>query len=725
MRSLAWLLVVVVVVVPACGDDAPSQPDAPVILDPAAVAHFDPPAIGEGNWGDVPYPSDLYLDENDRIALGDLPVGAAASPENVTMLREGLATLSGAGLRSNVYFPVDLDDGVDLDPATLAGAAVLIDLESEETLDAEVLWRADLGAIVIVPRLGTVLRHDHSYGAYLTSAVETTDGEPLTADADFAGHASVAPVLDLLPAATRDTVVSATVFRTASFPLQSQRMRDAVAAMPPTVTVLDVIDGDAELDAVLGNQIDDAVPGNCLPSSRPQPHNHVGALIHGTTTLTSFLSDTVNVDGFPEYDIGGFPIVKGAFPVDFTLSLPATTGDWNALPVMIYVHGINGTRNHINTLVNTAGRLGVAVLAIDLPYHGHRARRPADQHDVLNETLGTSTPDGYGDSHGLFAASGLFHLAPSGGIPALHPRAMGENLRQTALEVIQLVAFVRDGIDTPLETAIAPITSLPDTFQFRDDVALLTESLGGMVTGLALALEPSLAVAYISSPAAGFPDPALLHSPNYSATFASAMTGPYDIAARIDVADPSHDFRIDPIVMLFGNVVERGDAIAYAPLITSGELRGGSGPHLVVGMAWGDVWVSNDTTEGFVKALGLPESTLALATPPSDTVRFVDLPADPWPVSANLPGGKTGCFVVYNPAGHASLRLFEEERNHEPLFPPYVEIVPPAPIAPTQVQQIHELWSELFAGHFDAAPGLSLTDPYADVDNESAGSACP
>lgn len=713
MRALVSVLVVVV---PGCGDDG-AAPDAPVTGDPAAVAHFDPPARGAGDWGDVPWPSDLFLDENDRIAIGALPVGPAATTESLTMLREGLATLSGAGLRSNVYFPIDLAAGADLDPATLAGAGALIDLETGEPIETEILWRADLGAVVLVPRLGTVLRHDHRYGAYLTSAIETTGGGPLAADDAFAGHASVAPVLDALPAATRDAVVVATVFETARFPLQTLRMRDAVAALPPPVTVLDVVDGDAELDAVLGDGAPDTVPGLCIGAGRVQPHSHVGALIHGRMTLTSFLSDTINVDGFPEYDIGGAPIVKGQFPVDFTLGLPATTADWNALPVMIYVHGINGTRNHITTLVDTAGRLGVAVLAIDLPYHGHRARRSADQHDTGNETLGTATPDGFGDSDGLFPATALFHQSSSGGIPAYHPRATGENLRQAAVEVLQLVAFVRDGDDSALEAAMAPIAALPDTFQFRDDVALMSESLGGMISGVALALDPSIGVAYLSSPAAGFPEPSLLHSPNHSASFAAAMTGPYDIADRIDVTDPARDYRVDPAVMLVGNVVERGDAIAYAPLVASGELRAGP-PRVVVGMAWGDVWVSNDTTEAYVKALGLPQSTLALAAPPADTVRYVELEQDPWPA-------ENGCFVVFHPAGHGALRHFEEQRNHEPTFPPYVPVEPPTPIFPTQVQQIHELWGELLSQHFDAAPGIALSDPYADVDNEIAGAACP
>lgn len=713
-----------VVVLSACGDDA-AAPDAPVSPpDPAAVAHFEPPAPGEGDWGDVPWPSDLFLDDSDRIAIGDLPAGPSAVADNLTMLREGLATLSGAGLRSNVYFPIDLAAGADLDPATLAGAGALIDLESGQAIDTEILWRADLGAVVLVPVRGTVLEPDHAYGAYLTSAIRTTGGEPLAPDEAFAGHASLASVLAAVPAAERDAVVAATGFRTAGFVAETRRMRDTIAGLTPTVTVLEVVAGDAELDAILGDQTDDAVPGGCNDNIRAQPHNRIAALVQGTITLTSFLSDTVAVDGFPEFDLDGFPVPKGAFPVRFTLALPATTADWNDLPVIVYVHGINRTRADFATQVNTAGRIGAAMLAIDLPYHGHRAARPAADLDQGNELLGTTEPDGFGDTYGLFPATDLFHLTPSGGIPGYHPRAMGENLRAAALEIAQLVEFVRDGDDAPIEAAIAPIAGLPDTLAFRDDVGLVTESLGAMVAGVTLAVEPDLGVAYLSSPAAGFPEPSMLHSPNFAGTFAPVITGSFDIASRIDETDPARDYRVDPIVMLYGNIIERGDAIAYAPQVTGGGFRGGAGPDLVVGMAWGDVWVSNDTSEAYGRALGLPYAPLALPAPPAEPLRFVELPEVGWPVSGNLPGGRSGGFVVYAPATHAALRKYADSRNYQTLFPPYVAQSPPEPVFPTQLAQHHELWSELHAGHF-AGGAVTITDPYADLDPETGGSACP
>ncbi|MCA9674252.1 MAG: hypothetical protein KC464_04340, partial [Myxococcales bacterium] len=697
-------------------------------------------------------PSDLFLDSDGLLALTTLPTGPSPVDDNVTMLRDGLHTLDGAGLRSNAYFPITLAAGADVDADTIGDAAVLLDLDASTstalaTIAADVYWRADVGAIAVVPVRGTVLAPGHRYAAYLTDDAHATDGSPLGATAAFraavelattpadgavaAAQASLRPLLEVLPAATRDHLVAATVFRTATYPDQTRRMRDVLAASPPTITILDVVGPDeADLAAIMGTQPADAIPGTCEDNTRAQPHDHVALLVQGTIDLPSFQSATANVDGFPTFEADGTPIIKGTHPVKFTLTLPVAAS-WDALPVAIYVHGIGRSRHDMLTQVNTAARAGMALLAIDLPYHGDRANRAANQMDTRNELLGTDVPDGFGDDYGLFPSTALFHLGSSGGIPGYHPEAMGENLRAAALEVSSLVAFVRDGDLTPLVAAVAPIAGLPDTISFRDDVALLTESLGVMITGVTLAVEPGLGVAYLSSPAAGFPEPSMMHSPNYAGLFLSGITEPYGVGDRVDVAVPARDARVEPIVMLFDNVVERGDALAYAPLVTSGALRGGTSPDVVVAMGWGDVWVSNDTEEQYAKALDLPVATLAQPPPPADDpvtgglVRFVTLDPTSWPVSGNRTGGASGVFVVLHPAGHAMIRKYVEQRNFEPLFPPYVALSPPKPIFPTGTPQVHRLWSELFVDHFDGGGAVTIRDPYRDAITWPSGVGCP
>jgi hypothetical protein len=710
--------------VAACGDDENRgddgvDPDAgPDASQARVVARFE---LEGHDWGVRPFPSDLYLGEDDKLDLDALPAGPAADPAALTMLREGLATMTGAGLRTNVYFPVEREAGAQLDLATVADAAVLVDLDDVSApIAGSTIYRDDLDAIVFVPELGTVLKPDHAYAAYLLDSVETTGGDPLARDDAFAAWFDTSALAAALPATTRDRVVVATELTTAAYPMQTKRMRDSVAATPATPVITDVLTG-AEIDALVGSQVADAVPGQCPGAPRAQPHDHVAAIVQGTIALTSFLSDIINLDGMPEYDVTGEPTVKGSFGVKFTLSLPTdAAGDYANLPVVLYVHDLDRSRLDLVTQMNTAARQGFAMLAIDLPHHGDRATAAAD---TLNETLGTAAADGFGDRNAPAAGHELLHFGTSGGIPAYHPRAIGENLRAAAIELVELAAFVRDGDDTTIEAAIASIAELPDTLTFRDDVGIVAESVGANVATVALAVEPGLGVAYLQAPAGGVLEPTLLHSPNYAPTLGASVIAAYDVADRSDPANVDLDYRVDPLIMLLGNVIERGDAIAYAPLVASGEFRGGVAPDLVVAADWGDVWVPNDGQEALARALDLPVASLALAEPPAQSVRYVELEPAAWPVTANAAGGASACLVVFHPAGHAALRMLRDTRNYEPLFPPYVAVSPPEVIADTQTAEIHELWSETLADHFDGG-AVTIEDPYADADAET-GTSCP
>ncbi len=725
----------------ACGGGGGSGPaidarnDGPPTA--AATAHFVPPAPMAGaDWGAVPYPSDLYLDATGHLKLTTVPTGPGPEPGAVAALQDGLASMTGASLRANVYFPID---GA-LAGASVAGAAKLYDLDRSTAqqlveVPAEVLYRQDLASVVIAPRIGVVLRPGHRYGAILTRAATAADATPLapapafvaaidlatvpTDPAIAAAQQHLRPLLDVLPAATRAELASATVFRTATDVADTAAMRTVLAATTPTITI-SAIYGPAEtgatgLQTLVGNAVADAVPGTDSNNIGAQPHNHVAVIVHGTVQLPSFLSATAADDGFPSF-VGGVPTIKGTRPARFTLALPRAN-PWTNVPVALYVHGLGRTRLDMLAVINTAARQGFAVLAIDLNRHGDRTAMPTD---ILNELLGTGdqttpTPDGFGDHPGLSAPVQLFHLiGTSGGIAAGHPRATGENLRAASLELVSLVELIADGDWTPLNTVLAARGGVPTSVTFRDDVALIAESLGGLIGTAAVAVEPRIASAYMTSAAAGLPFPAMMHSPNFSGVFLGVLVNPFSLDERVTLWDPQKDARFDPLVSLFNGVVERGDSIAYAAALTDGSLRGGTPANLVMGMAWGDVWVPNDSTEMLAAAAGLGHMTMAgTAAPPGGLglLRSVTLPALTGPVSGNLPGGRTAAFVVWNRAGHAALRKRIEQRNYSPMYPPLVAINPPEVIDPTQTAEIHELLGELLG---DQAAGRTVTvrDPY-------------
>jgi hypothetical protein len=721
MKTLTLALVLAFGCGCSAGSDTPVPGDGPDAAPPARVrAVFEPPAPGtSAAWGTIPYPSDLFLGADGTLALASLPVTDNGLPEASAMLLEALATMDGAGLWSNVYLPVT----VAIDPSTLPGNVHLIDLDRDlEEVPVDLVYRADLGAIVASPVLGSLLRERTRYAAYLSVGVATVDGAPLDRSPAFsaalvagaadpaiaAAHEHLRPLIDALPAAARDELLVATVFRTQSVSADALAMRAAILAAPPAAIAVasDEVYGPSrsELDRLFGAVVDDD-PGPGMPHAgyRAQPHANIGRVVHGTIRLPSFLSPTPPEAGFPQRDAGGaFPIV-GHEDARFTVVLPALD-DLEHLPVVVYVTNLNRTRSDLMIQAQTAAARGMAVIGIDLPYHGDRS---ASRRDRLNELTGEQAPDGFGDNQGVAGASGLFHFVRSGGIPAYHPRAMRENLRQAALEVIALIDFLDRGDTGPLAAAIgAPVS-------FRGaSVALLSESLGAMICGVVAAIEPRVAAAALSSPAAGFAFPTVAHSPSLSPAFLPLLTGPYGVGDRIVLGDPARGARLEPILMFYNAVMEPADASGYAAELVAGSLRGGSGPSVLLMEAWADERISNEATEVFAAAARLPMAPMALPVPPpGELVRFVELPDAVLPVDGNV-GRRTAAMTVWYPSANAALRKADDLREYEPEFPPFVTLGEPAPIA-LPIAELHAQWSTFVS---DAIAGEipRVIDPFRD-----------
>jgi hypothetical protein len=709
----------------ACGggggsgaDAGPPPPDAPPATPATAV--FTPPTPGTvADWGVVPFPSDLYLDASGHLALGKLPDGPGARPGDETKLRDSLAALDGAGVWSNVYFGVD----GNVDSATLAGNVKLVDLDGAlAELPVDVLWRGDLHAIVAAPRWGTMLRQDHRYAAFVTSAVKASDGTPLARAPGFAAaaalgttpsdpalaaaQASLRPLLEAYPAP--DELAVATVFRTEHVTRGMKAMRDVVAATPPPLLSIDrTFTTAAELDGLFGAAAADAIPGLDDSAARPQPHAHVAAVVHGQLQLQNFLAATTGVAGLVELDANGVAQVKGTFAVKFTLVLPAQAS-WANLPVIIQSHGLNRTRDDMLVMAETATRQGMALLAIDLPYHGDRARMPRDTRNQITGVLGA---DGFGDDIGLSAGVDFFHLLESGGLGASDMRAVRDNLRQAAADLCGLVSFVAGGDLTLLRTTLAGLGGLPADLSFRPGTAILTESFGSMISLLTVAVEPRVHSAVLGVAAAGFPYPSVLHSASFSGTFSGVVLVPFDLT-RVVLGDPVVGARFDPLVNLYDQALEPGDAAAFAPTVLSGELRGGVPPNLLLTMTWDDEFVPNEATEQLAGALGVPRVPISLPTPPpGEPIRFATLPTMAAPLSGNVGGSHTAGLSVYYPASHGAMRYLHTFLEYATTYPPFVKETTPREVFNPIVQQ-HAQWSRFLADAFAGTPP-TIIDPYA------------
>ena len=661
-----------------CSGPDSANPGAPPVDEVAAgpVAELIVPAPGQdAPWGSMPFPSDLYLDESGHLALGTLPVGRDADAEAVAALQETLSRLDGAGVSTNLTFPVL----GEVDPGSLAGQVVLLELSDPATrLDVDAVWRGDLGAIVAVPRV--TLRPGRRYGAYVTREVRDPAGQGLrpaaeltrvlAGDTDGVAAArlgeNLAPVLSNLSPEERAGVAAATVFRTQDPGPRALAMRRAVRAQVPRVVAIDRFfgPGDAELDAALGDAAPGQAPGIHWEAASAVPHEHIAALMHGRLLMPSFLSEEPGRAGL----IDAEPRVKGRHEIEFTLTLPP--GPLANTPVVVFVHGINSTRSRAFIVANRLAEAGLATLAIDLPHHGSRGASAVDAENNFTFAPG---PDGFGDDVGIAATIDFFHLVATDGLAANHIGAIADQFRQVQAELIALAAFVQDG-DVSLIARAAADNGLPADLGFAREVGLFTYSLGGFFGGAAMAVEAAFDTVVMAVPPSGFPYPALFHSHFFGPQYNDILLSTYGLSGRVELGDATLSPRFDPLIDLLGQVTEGGESLGFATEVAEGTYRGGDAPSLLVMEAFSDEVVPNTSTEQLAAAFGVTLVTRP-GQSPEGLVRFASLTSTEAPLAANFAAGEeTGGMTVWTGAGHGLCLAIEDVQFHEPGLPPYQQL---------------------------------------------------
>jgi len=683
------------------------------------VARFEPPTPGAGApWGQLPYPNDLLVDADGKLALQTLPGGPNASESISAGFLDGLRELDGAGVASGIWFGID----GDVDPATLDGNVALVDLETGDEVAINAIWREDLDAIGAVLPLGTILREDRAYGAYITSDIAAQNGTALAPSPAFVasleqGAASDDPAIaaaqdSLRPLLERVSdpgkLVAATVFRTETTSSIAVAMRDVVrAADAPSATVTRVLDTAEELDSLFGEADPDAGPGGDFDGFRAVPHGNIGAVVHGAVKLPDFRSDSKISTGLLEYDQDGKPLVKGVHRIEYMLHLPVADS-YDNLPVVVYVHGLGRSRLDSAYVADTLTGLGMAVIAIDMPFHGNRRVNPDD---TFNEITGETVADGVADRGGLFPVAYMFQLVPNGGLAAGYLPAVRSNVRQAAIDLVSLAYFITDGDAAPIAAELAE-AGLPDDLSFAPEVAMTGESLGGLTGLAALALDSSYGVAAFTSPAAGLPFPAVMRSAAFGELFTDNIAKPFDIAERLVPGDELRAPQNDPIIQMYTGVMAGAEAGGFLHAIRTGELRGGDVPNVLLTASWGDDTVHNSVQEHIAAAIGIPAMRMSLPQmPPGALIRFADVDMVDGPVSNNAgDGSATMVMTHWYPASHAVLRQRVGTIAVEPGGPPFIELDEPKVIENPIVElhdQIGGFLDDYFLGRTP-----SVNDPF-------------
>src|SRR6185369_3710121 len=238
------------------------------------------------------------------------------------------------------------------------------------------------------------------------------------------------------------------------------------AVAKPTLAFDDaalIFDTPAKLDSLLGHATrDTSGPRTGLEqwgTDNPTgiAHDHIAVVATGTTTIARFRGDDCidastgcTPDG-PEdetFTLGmdGVPIVhyvdaatKTLDTIPITIVLPKGTVPAAGFPVVIFGHGLGGSRHDVLNLAEPLTAQGYAVIAIDMWGHGSRYN-PTDVGNNLSSKSGfTGDPalrDGFGDETGVAVYLAFFE-------GFLNLSAVRDTIRQSTLDLSRVAQLVQ------------------------------------------------------------------------------------------------------------------------------------------------------------------------------------------------------------------------------------------------------------------------------------------
>jgi hypothetical protein len=262
------------VVLAAVSSLAACSSDPPVSPPPASTIEVGFQAIGSSVPGflDVPFPSDVYLDDDGTI-VDTIPGFDAVIPQNGASIEAALASQRGFSVNAGAVFRINAASGsgsATVDAASLPAdeaasiaddsAALLIDLDAASPAAARVPCRVSFHddraagsdtppVLAVLPARGVVLAEGHRHAVVVTTHLTADGGQlvgPSSAFRDLLNDpASATPrsqryvdavkkVGELVPAlADRSKIAGLTVFTTEATSSELVAMREITAALPP------------------------------------------------------------------------------------------------------------------------------------------------------------------------------------------------------------------------------------------------------------------------------------------------------------------------------------------------------------------------------------------------------------------------------------------------------------------------------------------------------------
>jgi hypothetical protein len=323
----------------------------------------------------------------------------------------------------------------------------------------------------------------------------------------------------------------------------------------------------------------------------------------------------------------GVPMAQGANDVYLNLFLPATPKPPGGWPVAIFGHGFGDDKNDSPLLVaSLMAANGIATVAINAVGHGFGPLGTL----TVSQTVGAPVTFSAGGRG--FDQNGDGVIGSTEGLSAFPPTNIvgdRDGLRQTAIDLMQLVREIRVGMDVDGD-------GTPDLDPSR--IYYLGQSLGGIYGTIFLAVEPNVLFGVPNVPGGSLLQIARL-SPDFRVLVALALA----IRTPSLLNEPFPNFNealplrdqpplinmvpgADAIQQYFDHsdwVGQAGDPVAYAPYLRKAPLSGMPGKSVIIQFAKGDQTVPNPTSSALIRAGALTDRTtyyrndLAFAADPS------------------------------------------------------------------------------------------------------------
>ncbi|HEY5947085.1 MAG TPA: hypothetical protein VIV40_16390 [Kofleriaceae bacterium] len=650
----------------ACGDN---NHNARLLLDFGESAPL---------YGRAPFPSDAW---REGPHLGLIRGLERMAQQHDELIAQHLQALDGFGLRPTIEFFVHgtIDEStIPAETHALQDALLVLDVDpqtAEAGAPVPYEWRYDAERQVIVgaPAIGTQLREGTRYAAVLTKDVHGGDGEPVYGAYELARLDNDPPErwrttaeayseLRQIPE-LKTRIAGLAVFTTqhASDVLVKARnvLGNTSVVAPPTLTFPDislVFDTAAKLDNLLGQATRDTTGARSgleqwgADNPTGMAHDHIAVIATGITTIARFRADdcaepssgcmpdgpddetfTLGADGVPEVHYLD-PTTKQLDTIPITIVLPKGSVPAAGFPVVVFGHGLGGSRADMLNLAEPLTSRGYAVIAIDMWGHGSRLNATDAGNNLGSKTAFTGDKgvrDGFGDDVGLSGYLDFFE-------GFLNISAIRDSIRQSTLDFSRVAQLVQTN---PQLTALAaPYGTTPRLDPTR--VAYLGQSFGTIVGANLSAIEPSIDLFVLDVAGGGVIDHVFPNSPyiaDLALPFAEIL---YGASGNLD--------KFHPLVGALQAIFDGGDSLTFARHVLKDrfmiENQYIGRRHVAVLEVMGDEVMPNVATEALARGYGLHVLRPNL-TPPAGMLQIES------PAAGNV-NSQTAVLVQYSPATH-------------------------------------------------------------------------